>query len=387
MVSPNDIPVTPNEKAMIKGFKKLSSLNPLAPLSPETFAISLCLASSLQILENFLPRFPLFPWLKLGLSYLVLVPFWLNYGALASAWLLTGRNLAGMLFGGTPFSSVLISSFAGLMSLLLLGWPARKALQKNWIGLLGFSILSATAFNVLQLLFVEVVLIRHAGFFFQLGPLLLWSLASGGFLGLLIFRFQKPLQKILVVGNKLKPERKSLSPGNPRIFLGLLVLLLLLFFLSTLWIEALVIVLIAIYDKGRSRKTLQAAWPFFAYLAWLHLWKGEGHYIWREWVTSEGLQHFLMYSLRLGGIILLSKPISRFFPWTWILRSPSVYAEGLALALPLLPHVFPVTLAAGKDLLKSLWGKDEQAVEKILRGILNRLEEEAKVIPKHSPSA
>ena len=49
-------------------------------LTPGTFAICLLLAASLQIIENLVPRIPIFPWLRFGFTYLVLLPFLLRYG-------------------------------------------------------------------------------------------------------------------------------------------------------------------------------------------------------------------------------------------------------------------------------------------------------------------
>src|SRR3954471_10047779 len=136
----------------------------LPPLSARTFALALLVASSLQIMENLLPRFPLFPWMRVGFSYVIILPFLLQYGPRAAFALFIARNLIAIMYGGQPFSTFLISTGSGCFTFLCLGFPVRWAYSRGAAGVLGASVLLATGFNVCQLFLVNVILIRHAGF-------------------------------------------------------------------------------------------------------------------------------------------------------------------------------------------------------------------------------
>ncbi|MDQ3003218.1 MAG: Gx transporter family protein, partial [Fibrobacterota bacterium] len=148
-------------------------------VTPEAFALALLVASSFQIMENLLPRIPLFPWMRMGFSYVVILPFLLHYGPRAAFALFLARNFITVLYGGQPLTTFLIGSGSGALALLGLGQPVAWAYRRGWMGILGSSILLAAGFNLIQLAMVNFAFIRHSGFFFQVGPILAWSLISG----------------------------------------------------------------------------------------------------------------------------------------------------------------------------------------------------------------
>src|SRR5262245_15899678 len=82
-------------------------------LTPRVFALCLLMCASLQIMENLLPRIPVFPWLKLGLSYVIVLPFLLRFGAMAAASLLLGRNLLTLIFAGQALTTFLVGTASG----------------------------------------------------------------------------------------------------------------------------------------------------------------------------------------------------------------------------------------------------------------------------------
>ena len=148
-------------------------------ITPETFALALVAASSLQIMENLLPRIPLFPWMRVGVSYVVILPFLLRFGPRAAFGLFLARNFIAILYGGQPLTTFLIGSGSGAVAVLGFGGPVAWAHRRGWMGILGAGVLMATAFNLAQLAAVNLTLIRHSGFYFQTGPILAWSLFSG----------------------------------------------------------------------------------------------------------------------------------------------------------------------------------------------------------------
>ena len=159
---------------------------PSTELFPQIFAFCLLLASSLQIMENLLPKIPIFPWLRLGLAYLILLPFLLRFGAFKTLMLFTCRNLITLVYGGQIFSAFLISTLSGVFSIGIVGNIVFYLYHKKVLGLIGTSVILACAFNLMQLLVVNFLFIRHGDFFFQVPPLLLWSLLSGSLIAFLV---------------------------------------------------------------------------------------------------------------------------------------------------------------------------------------------------------
>lgn len=351
-------------------------------VSREAFALALLVASSLQIMENLLPRFPLFPWMRVGFSYVVILPFLLQYGSKAAFILFLARNIIAILYGGQPLTTFLIGSGAGAMAFLCAGQPVAWAYRRGWMGILGASIVMATAFNLSQLAAVNVTLIRHSGFYFQTGPILAWSLVSGAAVALLIRFSDGELMRLFAP--PARPETES-AP-NPDIppsahavhFLGGMTLLVFLFAVTDIRFQAPMLVVLLASVPGRFR-LLWNTWPFFFYLAWLHLFRTSGEYLIGEWITREGVLNFALYSARLANLILLGRWLSRRFPWQWMGFSKSPYIQGFLLVLPLLPDIFRPSLRLGKDILRSLMaGKRAGALAPAFETWKDRMAEAAK---------
>lgn len=329
-------------------------------VTPEAFALALLVASSLQIMENLLPRLPLFPWMRVGFSYVVILPFLMQYGPRAAFALFLARNLISILYGGQPLTTFLIGSGAGAMTFLAAGPPVAWAYRRGLLGILGASIALASAFNLSQLAAVNVTLIRHSGFFFQVGPILAWSLVSGAAVALLIRFSDGELMRLFAPATASSPASDTPSPDLPpppavpaAPFLAGLILLALLFAVTDIRFQAPLLAVLLAAIPGRFR-LLWNTWPFFFYLAWLHLFHTSGEYLFGEWVTREGAEKFALYSVRLANLILLGRWLARRVPWQWMGSSRSPYLRGFLLALPLLPELFAPSLRLGKDILRGL---------------------------------
>jgi uncharacterized membrane protein len=325
----------------------------VAKVTAEGFALALLIASSLQIMENLLPRIPLFPWMRVGFSYVVILPFLMRYGARAAFALFLARNFITILYGGQPLTTFLIGSGSGALVFLGLGQPVAWAHRQGWLGVLGAGVLMSTAFNVCQLALVNLTLIRHAGFYFQMGPILAWSLVSGAAVALLI-RFSGPELAGLFAPLPAAPHALATPPArDPVPFLLGLALLAALIALPDIRLQAPVLLALALAVRERMRILLHA-WPFFFYLAWLHLFHTPGAYWLGEWVTREGVANFGMYALRLADLILLGRWLSSRFPWQWAGQSESPYLRGFLLALPLLSGIFGPSLEMGREMFRRL---------------------------------
>lgn len=312
-------------------------------------------------MENLVPRFPLFPWMRLGLSYVVILPFLIGFGAEAACALFLARNAIALLYGGQPLTSFLIGTTAGCASLLLLGPLVAWACRKGWLGVLGASVALASLFNVFQLALVNVALIRHAGFYFQAGPILAWSLFSGAAVALLIRFSGRELDELL--GQALAAGGAAAAPLRPvpiLPFLAALAGLAAIFAIKWPWAQAAILALLLPLVPGRFAVLVQA-WPFFFYLVWLHLFRTPGAYLWGP-ITREGIAAFAVYGLRLANLMLLGRWAAPRFPWQWASRSRSPYLRGFLIGLPLLAGAFKPSLEFGRDLIRGLAAGKRQGV-------------------------
>ncbi|MDB5106673.1 MAG: hypothetical protein JWP91_4362 [Fibrobacteres bacterium] len=329
-------------------------------VTPEGFALALLIAASLQIMENILPRIPLFPWMRVGFSYVVILPFLLRYGPRAALALFLARNFISILYGGQPLTTFLIGSASGTLAFIGLGQPVFWAYRRGWMGILGASVLLASGFNLIQLAVVNLTLIRHSGFYFQTGPILAWSLLSGTAVALLIRFSDRELAGLFAVQAHCGSEGGSVPPNppervNPSAFLAGLAGLILLFLFPDFRVQAPTLALLAATAGRRGGgRLLLHAWPFFFYLGWLHLFHTSGAYVLGETITREGASNFALYSLRLANLILLGRWLSERFPWQWAGRSRSPYLRGFLLSLPLLPDLFRPSLEFGKEMIRRL---------------------------------
>jgi uncharacterized membrane protein len=356
-----------------------------ARLTARAFSLCLLMGASLQIMENVVPRLPLFPWLKLGISHLILLPFLLRYGTRSACMLLLGRNLLSLLFAGGALTTFLIGGASGTAALLAGGWLVRAGLRRKWLGLIGAGMLLAALMNMAQLVVAEGLIVRQRAFFFQLAPMLLWSLVSGAAVAWLAYRALPVLEELFDEADDAPPKPEPAGggkpPGYPWAFTGWLAATAGLFLLpgerQPLWQGlALAALLAASALAGRgfmaALKSLARGWPWFLYLAWLHLFLGDGELLW-GWVTRPGALAFLFYSLRLASLILLGPLLAKSFPTDRLSRSPSVYARGLVGSLPLLPGLHAAAMRAAGETLRKLRGGETSVLRGMLEGFRESL--------------
>lgn len=358
-------------------------------VSARCFALCLLLSAALQIMENMLPRLPLFPWLKLGLSHLILLPFLLRFGPGAAGALLLGRNLLTLLFAAGALSTFLIGTVSGLAAMMAGGWLARGAVSRGILGMTGAGMLMAALMNMSQLAVVEGLFIRHMAFFFQLAPMLAWSTVSGAAVAYLAHRSRPVLEEIFSEGSGPGKEGASGVPGGlpgdglpglvppggsgkgPVAFYLVLAAIAALFLIPSLHFQAGAMASLLAFSAwrgmlGRGLINLARSWPWFLYLGWLHLLLGDGEYLWGSWVTRPGAEAFLFYGARLAALVLLGPHLAQSFPRHWLAGSVSPYVRGLVATLPLLPGLHGAAVGASRAFFRALRGGGEAGV---LRGL------------------
>lgn len=367
------------------------------PVSARAFALCLLLCASLQIMENLLPRLPVFPWLKLGLSHLILLPFLLRFGPVAAGALLLGRNLLTLLFAAGALSTFLIGTVSGLAAMLAGGWVARAAVHRRILGMAGAGMLMAALMNLSQLAVVEGLFIRHAGFFFQLAPMLAWSVVSGAAVAWLAHRSRSVLDELFAeTGEEAEASAAAGAAGGeegrraPADFLLSLAVLAGLFLLPSAAFQGAALAGLLLFSARRGvlrqgLANLLRGWPWFFYLAWLHLLLGEGEYLWGAWVTRPGAEAFLHYGARLAGLILLGPHLAASFPRHWLAGSASPYVRGLVASLPMLPGLHGAAVGAGKAFFRALRAKGGGEAG-VLRGLADGFREGIGALPGGRPA-
>lgn len=338
------------------------------PCSPRAFALCLLVCAALQIAENLLPRLPIFPWLKLGLSHVVLLPFLLRFGAPAASSLLLGRNLLTLLFAAGSLSSFLIGTASGLAALLLGGGLVRAAVARGLLGMVGAGMLMAAFMNAAQLATVEGLFIRHAAFWFQAAPMLVWSAVSGAMVAWLAHRARPALEELFMETGEAEVRGGAPDSGSRVGFAACLAVLVGLFLLPGPALQGAAFVLVLAFSALRGRLgegflNLARGWPWFLYLAWLHLLFGEGEYLAGAWVTRPGLEAFLAYGARLASLILLGPHLAASFPRRDLAGARAAWVRGMVAALPLLPGLHAAAMGSGRALLRSLRPRGRRGAE------------------------
>ena len=363
----------------------IESIRP-TKLTAETFALCLLLSSCLQIAENLLPRIPIFPWLRFGFTYLILLPFLFRFGAGRSCLLFLCRNAVALVYGGQIFSSFLISTLSGIVSIGAIGSCVCFLSKRRMLGIWGASLLLAASFNSMQLLVADRLFVRHLEFYFQLAPLLIWSLISGSIIAFLVHKNQKGFDLICDSGRGILFTEVAICRKSPsRWDIGLLLVAVTcftaLFFLSAALHQLAVLTCILLVTRRRNLRAVYYAWPFYLYIAFFHLLRTDGVYLYRDWITLEGWNAFLFYALRTTNVILCGQWISRHIPAIRVRSVSSPYVRGMSFALPLLPSLFGVGISIGKSLFKRIRARE---FDSLLPFAIERLERELTIISRQN---
>ena len=90
-----------------------------------------------------------------------------------------------------------------------------------------------------------------------------------------------------------------------------------LFLITSIQIQLIVLPLILLITRFKNIKIVYYAWPFYFYLAWLHLFRTDGIYIYKDWITREGLDRFIFFTVRTTNIIICGQWLSRYISGVW----------------------------------------------------------------------
>lgn len=331
-----------------------STETPPSAGDPRLFAGALLAASGLQLAELLLPRIPMLPWLRPGLSWIVLLPWLLEFGLGPALALFLCRNVLSMAFGGQPASTFLISSASGVAALVLAGTLGRFLSRRGLLGRAGASVLLSSGFNASQLLLVSWLLVGSSGYFAQIGPLLLWSVASGLLVGFLSRplgdgRGWERLRGFVPRSAAIGTLSGGSVPGSVLAASAMIGVLC----IPDPRVLAVALAMALVVGRGKAARAILATWPFLPFLAWFHLLETPGNLVAGSWITRQGIHQFAVQALKLWAFTAYGRILTSRLPWNRLLGSDSSWARGLALALPIVPRLFPAATTAARD-----WWRD-----------------------------
>lgn len=350
----------------------------------------LLLAVALNALEFFIPRIPLFPWLKPGLANIITIIWIIRYGyvesllyALLRVWIVSFYFGFSFLTFSLGFSGAVFACTAMAVCWKLLG-------RKRIMGTVGIAVVGALFHNTGQLFAVYLLMARNIRLFYQAPVMIFASVLFGGIVGLLV-----PWFIYVVNDNTLLSEvkLKELSHASkktpvPAVIISLLFLCycMALVFVKDWIILILSVIVITIIVQLLLKGSLNALffpikrfWLLFLFIGVLHSLFTYGTRInGIPLITREGVVNTITQWLRL---------------WTWLettfiffhfkfhflaLRGlqkifsgyrSTIYA-GL-LAVEYFPSVVDMVRSKAKELLKTLFKKPSQVIAELFIGVVD----------------
>lgn len=179
----------------------------------EVKTVLLLTAIGLSALEFFIPRIPLFPWLKPGLAHCVTI-FWIaRFGLVDALVFLCARVwLVGFYFGFSLLTLALsLSGGVAAVCGMWLVWHV--GVRRGIVGMVGVGVVGALLHNGGQLLAVYIMLARNPRLFLQLPLMLTASVVFGSIVGFFaweLFSHTDGLFERTRLG-----EHAARSPGRP----------------------------------------------------------------------------------------------------------------------------------------------------------------------------
>ena len=146
----------------------------------------LLLAVALNAIEFFIPRIPLFPWLKPGLANIITLIWIIRYGYIESLLYALLRVWIVSFYFGFSFLTFSLG-FSGAVFACTAMAVCWKLLGKNRImGTVGIAVVGALFHNMGQLFAVYLLMARNIHLFYQVPVMIFASVLFGSIVGLLV---------------------------------------------------------------------------------------------------------------------------------------------------------------------------------------------------------
>lgn len=344
---------------------------------------------ALNALEFFIPRVPLFPWLKPGLANIVTLIWIIRYGLVESLlYALLRIWIVSFYFGFSFFTFSL--GFSGAVcscTAMALSWQFMG--RYRILGTVGMAVIGAVFHNMGQLFAVYLLMAQNSRLFYQIPIMLTASVVFGGIVGMMV----PVLLRVIADDAVLRLAKKVPNPvgiGRVRLFhlvvsVLFLVLCVVLVFVNNIYLLLGTAVFVTLFVQGLVRGSLHALvypvkrfWMLFLFIGILHGFFTYGtKYVTVPFLTHEGVIQTVTQWLRL---------------WAWLettfvflhLQFHTVVLKGLQgvfrghrstlhaglLAVEYFPQVVAMVQRKSRTLLGMLFSRPSQVIRELFTGVL-----------------
>jgi heptaprenyl diphosphate synthase len=284
-------------------------------------AALLLTAMVLTMLEMFIPRIPLFPWLKPGLANCVTLVWIVRYGAVDTLLFTLLRVWIAGFYFGFSFVTLALSVCGGLVATVGMACLWQVFGSRRLMGIVGIAVAGAVLHNVGQLAAVYVLMARNAYLFWQLPIMGLASVLFGtvtGVLAVFLWRISEASSDVSRT-EVLPPRSQPVSARNAIASVAVLTVSVGLVFVEDLRVltvgclAATTAVQIMLRGSWSALiRPLRAFWMLFAFIGIFHAFFTYGRVVQAlPFLTWEGLTAATVQWLRLWIWLQLSFVLTR----------------------------------------------------------------------------
>ncbi|MBD3347515.1 MAG: hypothetical protein GF401_20860 [Chitinivibrionales bacterium] len=314
-------------------------------------------AISLNFLEFFIPRIPLFPWLKPGLANSITVIWILKYGLAESILLSLLRIWTVGFYFGFSFLTLSLSLGGSTLAVLMMGLSWRVFGKRKLLGIIGVSIIGALFHNAGQLIMVYFLMARNLFLFYQLPFMTGAAIVFGALVGIVALFMLRVIDQTSIQEHpdfERKIVHHEISPGNLTAAAGIITYCIGILFIDIPWILAILAagttIAVQFIVKGSIKVLISPItkfWLLFIFIGALHLFFSFGTRIESvPFVTHEGVHAALTQWLRLWTWLQLSFALTHvkfhyalFSGLRKLFRGKEYALDAGVLAVELFPHI------------------------------------------------
>ncbi len=347
----------------------------------------LLLAIAVNALEFFIPRIPLFPWLKPGLANIITVIWIIRYGFVESLLYALLRVWIVSFYFGFSFVTFTLAFSGAVLSICAMAICWYVFGRRKILGTIGIAVIGAFFHNMGQLGAVYFLMAKNSHLFYQIPFMIIASVIFGSIVGLIVPKLFTHVSRN-VPGSQLKsitlPHAAKINLLHLIISITFLLLCMVLVFISDYLLLIATALFITLFVQYLNKGSLQALifpakrfWMLFLFIGVFHSFFTYGtKYSGIPFITHEGLENTLVQWLRLFAWLetsfiflhynfhaVLLKGLQRMFP-----NNRSTLYAGL-LAAEYFPAVVDYVRSKSGKLLKLLFFKPQQVMTELFYGV------------------
>jgi heptaprenyl diphosphate synthase len=347
----------------------------------------LLLAIAVNALEFFIPRIPLFPWLKPGLANIITVIWIIKYGFIESLLYALLRIWIVSFYFGFSFVTFTLSFSGAVLSICTMTICWKLLGRHKILGAIGIAVIGAFFHNMGQLSAVYFLMAQNSHLFYQVPFMIIASVIFGSIVGLLVPNLYDIISRRLS-GHQVKPV--TLPSAERIIFshfvisLVFLILCMALVFVTNETVLLIATVFVTFFVQFLARGSIHALifpvkrfWMLFLFVGVFHSFFTYGtKYSIFPLITHEGLNNTIIQWMRLWAWLetsfiflhyrfhaVLLKGLQKVFPG----NRPTLYA-GL-LAAEYFPSVVDHVRSKSGKLLKLLFCRPLDVITELFEGV------------------